>query len=267
VSEIPGDLTAAASGIVLVSPEGQFLHANPAFCELFGYSEQELFSKKVQDALILMTGNGLLRSGIRFWRREVSDRRYEKRYLRKDGQRCGVKSASPDSRRNGKGELHRRACVGRHRTQEGRSCAAGKRATVRTLIEHSFDVISVLSADATTQFTSASTSRVLGYQPHGWWGATHSTCSSEDSRASPSADRLLETPGGVMTEQFRCRHKTDRGDGSKPRAPTASCSRPWAASSSITATSPSRSARKSGWRSACGSAPRNWRSRTWPSEF
>ena len=82
-----GIFTAAASGIVLVSPEGRFLHANPAFCEFLGYSEQELLSKRVQDVTHPddRERTAEIRRGI--WEGKKSlIQRYEKRYLRKDGQ-------------------------------------------------------------------------------------------------------------------------------------------------------------------------------------
>jgi PAS domain S-box-containing protein len=82
-----GIFTAAAAGIALVSPEGRFLHANPAFCKFIGYSEQELFSKSVQDVTHSddRERTAEIRRGI--WEGKKSlIRSYETRYLRKDGQ-------------------------------------------------------------------------------------------------------------------------------------------------------------------------------------
>jgi nitrogen fixation negative regulator NifL len=82
----------APTGILLASPEGRFLQVNPAFCELMGYSEQELLGK---------TGRDLTHPDDRDWSTQVRDqiwqtekpltRTYEKRYIRKDGQATWVR--------------------------------------------------------------------------------------------------------------------------------------------------------------------------------
>jgi len=76
----------AATGMVMLSPEGRFLTANRAFCEFVGYSEQELIGRDVlsltypedQDASSDAMGRALAgKSG---------SQRFEKRYLHKNGQ-------------------------------------------------------------------------------------------------------------------------------------------------------------------------------------
>ncbi|MHB8975081.1 MAG: PAS domain S-box protein [Trichloromonadaceae bacterium] len=75
----------AATGIVLLTPQGRFLQVNKAFCRFLGYSEAELYQLSVLDITApedrqrtkdfhheIMTG---ARPGLH----------YEKRYLRKDG--------------------------------------------------------------------------------------------------------------------------------------------------------------------------------------
>jgi PAS domain S-box-containing protein len=82
-----GIFTAAAAGIVLVSPDGRFLHANPAFCEFLGYSEPELLGKTVQDITHPddWGGSAMVIQEILEGEKSLIQR-YEKRYLRKDGQ-------------------------------------------------------------------------------------------------------------------------------------------------------------------------------------
>ncbi len=75
----------AASGMVIISPEGRTLKINPTFCRLSGYSEAEALSKNVLD-VTHPDDRDLTRrlyEEVRTGKRRVVD--YEKRYLCKDG--------------------------------------------------------------------------------------------------------------------------------------------------------------------------------------
>lgn len=76
---------AAAAGMVITSPEGSFIQANPAFVKFIGYSEPELLGMSVID---------VTHPADRGWTEEYYQRlrqeqgqaiHTEKRYLRKDG--------------------------------------------------------------------------------------------------------------------------------------------------------------------------------------
>lgn len=76
----------APTGMAVLSPEGQFLHVNPALCQFLGYSEQELLAKTVQDvtdpadwAVTARAMTAVMASG-------TPRLRYEKRYLHASGQ-------------------------------------------------------------------------------------------------------------------------------------------------------------------------------------
>ena len=75
----------APIGMALVTPEGRWLQVNPAFCELLGYSADELTSRTFMD----VTHPDDLQASIEHSRRqlegEVDRLRIEKRYLRSDG--------------------------------------------------------------------------------------------------------------------------------------------------------------------------------------
>jgi PAS domain S-box-containing protein len=163
-----GIFTGAPTGIVLASREGQFLHVNPAFCEFLGYSEQELLSK---------AGVAVTHPDDREWtaevRRQIWEREkplvlsYEKRYLRKDGQTVwGEVSISliRDAMGNANYSIAHVVDVTERKKIETALKESEQR--FRALIEHGFDVTAVITADGTIRFTSASTARVLGYQPH-----------------------------------------------------------------------------------------------------
>ena len=76
----------AAAGMVVISPAGKILRANPAFCAFTGYSEDELAQRSVEDLTHpddrekTFHGYGEMLAGQR------PSLHYEKRYLRKDGQ-------------------------------------------------------------------------------------------------------------------------------------------------------------------------------------
>jgi len=82
----------SAVGAAQVSPEGRYLRVNQKYCQMLGYSEQELLQRAVVDvtypddreesAVILSSSF----SG------EPEEYSIEKRYLRKDGGLCGRSS-------------------------------------------------------------------------------------------------------------------------------------------------------------------------------
>ncbi len=75
----------APHGMALIAPDGLFLKANPSFCGLLGYGEDELFEMDVQavthpdDRDIDLAERARLLSG------EIASFQMEKRYVRKDG--------------------------------------------------------------------------------------------------------------------------------------------------------------------------------------
>jgi PAS domain S-box-containing protein len=75
----------AAVGITLVALDGQFLQINPAFCEITGYSHEELIQMNFQE----ITHPDDLEVDWDYARRvlakEISGYSLEKRYIRKDG--------------------------------------------------------------------------------------------------------------------------------------------------------------------------------------
>lgn len=75
----------ASAGMVTLSPEGKFLHANPAFCQFLNYSEAELLNFNVED----ITHPEDRGKTHRYYQEVAAGVRqtihYEKRYIRKDG--------------------------------------------------------------------------------------------------------------------------------------------------------------------------------------
>ncbi|HUI07519.1 MAG TPA: PAS domain S-box protein [Verrucomicrobiae bacterium] len=201
----------APSGIVLVSREGRFLHANPAFCEFLGYSEPELFSKTVGD--VTHPDDRERTSEVRqaAWEgQEPLVSRLEKRYVRKDG-RVVWGEVSISLVRDARGQAVHSISHVLDITERKLAEAALKRSEerFRALIQHGFDAIAVVRADATVQFASESTSRALGYEPDDLAGrdALEFVHPEDLARITEAFNELLQSPGGNMNEQFRCRHK------------------------------------------------------------
>jgi PAS domain S-box-containing protein len=75
----------AAVGIAQTSLEGQWLLLNPRFCEILGYSEDELRGKTFTDITHLDDRQASLCAHGKFLAGEIASWSSEKRYIRKDG--------------------------------------------------------------------------------------------------------------------------------------------------------------------------------------
>ena len=94
----------AATGMALLSGTGQFLQVNRAFCDMLGYSEEEMLSRDFQG----LTFHDDLDKGLELWQELLDGRRdlytLEKRYLHKSGRPVwGMLSGSVV--RNAQGEV------------------------------------------------------------------------------------------------------------------------------------------------------------------
>lgn len=75
----------SAIGMALVTPENRFLQVNPAFCQMLGYTEQELLGKLTADVTDPADLPGDLISSPELLSREELVLDLEKRYLHKSG--------------------------------------------------------------------------------------------------------------------------------------------------------------------------------------
>jgi PAS domain S-box-containing protein len=201
----------AAVPTALGLPNGRYLQVNRAYCELLGYSEGELLATTF-DAVTHPEDRATTarNSAQRLFAGELKTYQTEKRYLHKLGHVVwGALSVSV---------VRDTAGAPRYFIAQVQDITGRKRAEAalreseqrfRALIEHSCDVISVLRADATIQFTSTSTSRVLGYQPHELVGRNALELIHPDDlpRITEVFNLLVQTPDGTAVEQCRCGHK------------------------------------------------------------
>jgi PAS domain S-box-containing protein len=96
----------AVVGINYVSLEGRFLRVNPRYCEITGYSAEELLQLRYQDITFADDRQGDRERLDRLMNGEEDTQSYRKRYIRKDGSVVWVQVAS-SLLRSGTGEpLH-----------------------------------------------------------------------------------------------------------------------------------------------------------------
>lgn len=75
----------SAFGMVLTNDKFQFIKTNPAFCEIMGYSEEELLNMTFKDLTFNEEINDNINNIQKLVRKEIPVYRAEKRYIRKDG--------------------------------------------------------------------------------------------------------------------------------------------------------------------------------------
>jgi two-component system, cell cycle sensor histidine kinase and response regulator CckA len=111
----------------------------------------------------------------------------------------------PMGQRLSEDELERR--VG-ERTAELVTALQGSEARFRALIENSIDVTSILDADMRMQYVSPSVTRILGYSVDELVGSTSlAFVHPDDGAILEELFARTSDDQGVMTQQFRARHK------------------------------------------------------------
>ena len=80
----------APIGMVIISTTGQYLRVNPAYCEIVGYSAEELLTMKFQDMAPPDDTDKIVFHFNRAVRGEQPNYAYEKRSIRKDGKAISV---------------------------------------------------------------------------------------------------------------------------------------------------------------------------------
>jgi len=83
----------AAIGFAMNTPDGRFVDANPAYCQITGYSVEELRGMAFDQLLHADDAAENLRLVERMLSRQIADFVVENRYLRKDGQAVWVRKS------------------------------------------------------------------------------------------------------------------------------------------------------------------------------
>ena len=168
-----GMFVAAATGIAISTPQGRFLRANVAYCQMLGYTEQEL---QARDFASLTHPDDLslnleLRDDLLAGRRESFV--IEKRYLHKSGGILWIR-ASVSATRTASGEVTSMIVVAEDITQHKMAEIALRQSEERSrqmseqlakVLDSSLDVICTFDADGTFLQVSAACEKVWGWRP------------------------------------------------------------------------------------------------------
>ncbi len=168
-----GMFIAAATGIAISTPQGRFLSANEAYCEMLGYTEEEL---QARDFASLthpddLTLNLEMRDDLLAGRRESFV--IEKRYLPKSGGILWIR-ASISATRTASGEVTSMIVVSEDITRKKVADIALRQSEERSrqisvqlakVLDSSLDVICTFDAGGSFLQVSAACEKIWGYRP------------------------------------------------------------------------------------------------------
>ena len=158
-----------AVGLALVSPDGQFLHVNRAWCTLLGYSDVELKGMRFKDITHPDDVEVSLASLRRMLAGEMDGFRAEKRYLHQDGRSVWVDLSSTLVRDDGGQPLY---FVTQIQDITGRKQSERDQLKFRLGLERSSDAIFITDLDGTIVYANPAFEQVYGYRPEEALGRT-----------------------------------------------------------------------------------------------
>ena len=196
----------AMTGICEMTPSGEFVRVNSYFCQLTGYTNEELRSMPVQEIVYPddreadLAGLQRLRSG------EIGSYSTEKRYLRKDG---GVLWAEVN-RSLVRDETGRAFIVGtvRDMTAQRKAEAEAKAAAAynRSLIEASLDPLVTIGEDGQITDVNIAAEQATGFGRAELIGTKFSSYFTEPDQARASYERVFRR-GSVRHYPLELRHR------------------------------------------------------------
>jgi PAS domain S-box-containing protein len=196
--------------IFLLDAEGRVATWNAGAERVFGYREPEILGQPVAR---LFTPEDVARGepGEELRRAAAEGRTNDDRWhVRKDGTRLWV-NGTTTALRDDQGCLRGFAKVARDRTdqQEAAEAIRASERRFRALVERSFDVVALLSADGVIQYVTPGSVHVIGYPPEEFVGRNAFELMHPDDveRVGGLFQQLLREPGISLTAVFQYRHK------------------------------------------------------------
>jgi PAS domain S-box-containing protein len=145
---------------------GHFLRVNPAFCEITGYSSEELLGMTFPQITHSEDREEDFERFVHAVRSDAPGHEVEKRYIRKDGKVVWVSVSAKIVRDKAGMPLHTVAVIhditGRKRAEEE---LKRSEARFRSLVQNTSDIITVVDAEGAVSYVSPAVERVLGYCP------------------------------------------------------------------------------------------------------
>jgi diguanylate cyclase (GGDEF)-like protein/PAS domain S-box-containing protein len=195
-------------GLVIVDGERP-LYVNDAFCQITGYSLDELLSMHSLLALVAQDDRAALATRLQQPTAEGSSvSHHEMAICHQDGSRVHVEIGITTLR---VGASAHRVIIARDISSRKQAEAALRRSEdrFRSLVQNSSDLMTILGADGIILWHSPSVERVLGYPPDTLTGTSlYDLAHPEDAaRVAASFAVCATDPSAQATVDFRCRHR------------------------------------------------------------
>lgn len=196
------------SAVLVTSPDGAVSDVNPAALDLFGWTKGDLLGKQI-DFLFPREANTSLAqifSDLKetggFWLGEVE---YTKVNQTTGTVELKIVALVDDNDQN-TGFL----LIGRDlsRSSDAEHSLARSEARLKSLVEHSNDMIQIIDGKAALQFSSPAVERILGYKSGNVLGTKLSDYVHPDDQEMMQVrlGNLVDKPGEQMTAELRFRH-------------------------------------------------------------
>ncbi|RUT28093.1 PAS domain S-box protein [Paenibacillus zeisoli] len=197
--------TEAPIGIALISIEGNWIQANPSFCNTLGYTEPEL--KRLSNKDITFPGDLKIDEEYmaKLLRAEGDKYQWEKRYFHKNGHVVWMSKQASLIRDDQNQPLYFIAHVIDISSKKNVEVKMHETECMYKLIsENALDIISYMTPEGITEYCSPSIRDVLGYEPEEWIGRNNFHYYHPEDvaalKAKPFADHDVST--------YRVRHKS-----------------------------------------------------------
>jgi len=198
-------------GIVVTGAESTILQANRAFCQILGYTEQELVGLKFLDVTHPDDSSRALEVGRRLLEGKARELQIERRFVTRSRKTIWARltaSAVPD--RHGQPLYTLSVVEDITQRKQSEEILAKSERRFRALIEKSSDLVSLIDAEGVVLYDAgAPTLRMLGYSEAEVVGRNAFDFLHPDDLGAVRkmlAD-LAGRPGGTITAQYRLRHK------------------------------------------------------------
>lgn len=194
-----------AVGIAHVAPDGKFLRINQKFCDIAGYSQEEMLRRTFQDITHPDDLNADLKSVQQVLAGEIETYSMEKRYFRKNGTTVWV-NLTVSLARNEQGEPKYFISVVEDIT--GRKLAEEEMRKLTSTVEQTADSVAITDRDGIVQYVNPAFEMITGYTREETVGMKASILKSGKHDAT-FYKQLWDTisHGEVFRERFTNRRK------------------------------------------------------------